>query len=362
MPGNTYLGTIVPPGQDPTRRARDRRIPKDALPELQQKETSNLDRLPDDQAEVKKNPRLAEEVFRGYDRRDLARLAKSLESKGEDTATQGLTLGLEYRDGRWGDVGARKDKDLPLLTDRLEALRAAGRAASRRDAPGTGCPPGRSPARYPDLPSPDPGAGRPILYRPGRLRSRPEHLFRRHPWHPGCRGRARPGRHSRHHRARGPDAHRRHRAAGWRTLTIPASGETPAWSLSFDGSGRYAGERVLASGLAEHIVCDGKELLHLYPELGPRCATCGDALSPGRARAASSPGRCRPRRTWPTDSTSSASTSAGRRPVPHGLEADRPAVVVHLVFAADGRLAERRLVEVPKNRTLHSARPTKTAS
>ncbi len=58
------------------------------------------------------------------------------------------------------------------------------------------------------------------------------------------------------------------RAAGWRTLTVPAAGGAPAWSVSFDGSGRYAAERVLACGLTEHVVCDGKELLHLYPELG----------------------------------------------------------------------------------------------
>ena len=36
------------------------------------------------------------------------------------------------------------------------------------------------------------------------------------------------------------------RATGWRTLSIPAAGGVPAWSVAFDGSGRYAIERVLS--------------------------------------------------------------------------------------------------------------------
>ncbi len=141
------------------------------------------------------------------------------------------------------------------------------------------------------------------------------------------------------------------RAAGWRTLIVPASGATPSWSISFDGSGRYAVERVLSSGLAEHVLCDGKELLHLYPELGlgaRRSVTrfhrveLADlvpwALPPARDLAHGFDLKCVGERTVAL--------------VPHGLEAKKRAIVVHLVFAADGRLAERRLVETPKDRTL----------
>jgi hypothetical protein len=108
---------------------------------------------------------------------------------------------------------------------------------------------------------------------------------------------------------------------------------------------------VLSCGLKEHIVCDGKELLHLYPELGLagrrtmtrfHRAELTDlvpwALPPAKDLAHGCDVKC-----------------AGERTVallPHGLEADRRAVVVHLLFAADGRLAERRLVETPKDRTL----------
>jgi hypothetical protein len=141
------------------------------------------------------------------------------------------------------------------------------------------------------------------------------------------------------------------RAAGWRTLTFPASGGTPGWSIAFDGSGRYAVERVLSSGLKEHVICDGKELLHLYPELGlgaHRTVTrfhrteFADlvpwALPPAKDLAHGCDVKC-----------------AGERTVallPHGIKADQRAVVVHLLFAANGRLAERRLVETPKDRTL----------
>src|SRR5262249_20255833 len=39
-------------------------------------------------------------------------------------------------------------------------------------------------------------------------------------------------------------------------------------TLTFDGSGRYAAERTLPPGIRERIVCDGKTVLHLYPDLG----------------------------------------------------------------------------------------------
>jgi ferric-dicitrate binding protein FerR (iron transport regulator) len=141
------------------------------------------------------------------------------------------------------------------------------------------------------------------------------------------------------------------RAAGWRTLTVPAAGGLPAWSVSFDGSGRYAAERVLSSGLKEHVVCDGKELLHLYPELGLGArrtvtrfhrADLADlvpwALPPAKDLAHGYDVKCADERTVAL--------------VPCGLKEDDRATVLHLVFADDGRLAERRLVEMPKKTVL----------
>jgi hypothetical protein len=141
------------------------------------------------------------------------------------------------------------------------------------------------------------------------------------------------------------------RAAGWRTATFPAAGGRPAWSLAFDGSGRYAFERVLGSGLREHVVCDGKELLHLYPELG---------LASRRAVTRFHRAELADLVPWALPPAKDLAhgfdvCSAGERTVslmPHGLKIDQEAVVLHLVFAADGRLAERRLVHTAKNKVL----------
>ena len=63
------------------------------------------------------------------------------------------------------------------------------------------------------------------------------------------------------------------RSAGWQSLTIgEPSGVSrrgsPPLTITFDGTGRYAYERTLPLGLKERVVCDGKTLLHLYPDLG----------------------------------------------------------------------------------------------
>src|SRR5262249_58662387 len=39
------------------------------------------------------------------------------------------------------------------------------------------------------------------------------------------------------------------------------------YTITFDHTGRYAWDRTLPGGLKERVVCDGKTLWHLYPEL-----------------------------------------------------------------------------------------------
>jgi tetratricopeptide (TPR) repeat protein len=58
------------------------------------------------------------------------------------------------------------------------------------------------------------------------------------------------------------------RAAGWQRLTLPADGRRPAGVVVFNGAGKFAWEYVLPCGLREQVVCDGKTLWHLYPEIG----------------------------------------------------------------------------------------------
>src|SRR5205807_9047736 len=57
------------------------------------------------------------------------------------------------------------------------------------------------------------------------------------------------------------------RLPGWRAFTLPAEAGSPALTIHFDENGRFAYERTLAFGLRERVVCDGKTLTHLYPQL-----------------------------------------------------------------------------------------------
>src|SRR5262249_40192560 len=52
------------------------------------------------------------------------------------------------------------------------------------------------------------------------------------------------------------------RRAGWRTLTAAGL------AITFDGTGSYSYERTLPPGIRERVICDGKTILHLYPDLG----------------------------------------------------------------------------------------------
>ena len=65
-----------------------------------------------------------------------------------------------------------------------------------------------------------------------------------------------------------PSCSARLRSAGWQSLTIPAAKGAKAYQITFDGSGRYSWDRTLGNGLRERVLCDGKTLWHLYPELG----------------------------------------------------------------------------------------------
>jgi hypothetical protein len=141
------------------------------------------------------------------------------------------------------------------------------------------------------------------------------------------------------------------RASGWRTLTVPAAGGAPAWSVAFDGSGRYAVERVLPSGLKEQIICDGKELLHLYPELGLGARRAVTRFH--RAELADLvPWALPPAKDLAHGHDLKAVGEHTVALLPRGLKAEHAAIVVHLVFGEDGRLEERRLVELPKDKVL----------
>jgi tetratricopeptide (TPR) repeat protein len=145
------------------------------------------------------------------------------------------------------------------------------------------------------------------------------------------------------------------RPQGWQTVTFPAEGDQPALGITFDGTGRYAYERTLPPGIRERVVCDGSTLQHLYPDLGL-----------GARRNISRFHRLEFARSvpWAIPSPDDLARGADVKliaertvaVVPHGSDrkdADGkpiPYATVQYLFAEDGRLTERRIVEMPANK------------
>ncbi len=54
----------------------------------------------------------------------------------------------------------------------------------------------------------------------------------------------------------------------WQTATLRDARGKTVLAIDFDGTGRYRYGRTTRHGLREEVVCDGRQLWHLYPELG----------------------------------------------------------------------------------------------
>ncbi|MCH8923108.1 MAG: hypothetical protein IIA67_08180, partial [Planctomycetes bacterium] len=128
--------------------------------------------------------------------------------------------------------------------------------------------------------------------------------------------------------------------------------------VRFDLAGRYVYERRTADGLRERVICDGRTLWHLYPEIGVGAKRPVSrfhrswlaSLVPWLAPLAEDLMRGADVR-WVGERTIAI--------VPHGWQHLRSTpsravqfVETQLVFAEDGRLAERRRVVVPTGQVL----------
>jgi tetratricopeptide (TPR) repeat protein len=143
---------------------------------------------------------------------------------------------------------------------------------------------------------------------------------------------------------------------GWQTVTVPVGGNHKVYRIIFDGQGRYSYERRLAAGLRERVVCDGKSLWHLYPELGLGARRAVNRFH--RAEFA----RVVPWAVPPAEDLARGADlkCVGPRTVaiiPHPGQAarnGRPVVCqhIHLTFAADGHLLERRVIQMPSGKVL----------
>jgi hypothetical protein len=153
------------------------------------------------------------------------------------------------------------------------------------------------------------------------------------------------------------------RAAGWQTFTLAAEERRATRKITFDGSGRHAYQRTLASGLRERVVCDGKTLWHAYPDLGLAARRAVSRFH--RLDFAAVVPWALPR---PEDLARGADLRLLEERtvavVPHGAGKKGkdgkalPHVEVRFIFDAEGRLAEQRLVSMPGVKVLARAKLT----
>ncbi len=148
----------------------------------------------------------------------------------------------------------------------------------------------------------------------------------------------------------------RARQGGWQALNLARAKGQAGPILLFDGQGRYAWERTLPMGLREQVVCDGPTLLHLYPELGVGARRTVSRFHRAELLAAV-PWLVPPAEDLARGADLVAVDDHTVAVVPHAAGKDgsakpKKSLRLLLIFAEDGRLAERRLVEMPSDKAL----------
>jgi tetratricopeptide (TPR) repeat protein len=146
----------------------------------------------------------------------------------------------------------------------------------------------------------------------------------------------------------------RAREGVWRSLTRPSDSD---WTITFDGTGSHIWDRRLPSGLHEQVVCDGRTLWHIYPELGlaarrklsrfHRQAFTGVVpwvVPPAEDLARGADLRLRDENTVAIVPHGGIARSRDGKP--------QPQRELQLVFSKDGNLASRRVVEMPSRKVI----------
>ena len=142
------------------------------------------------------------------------------------------------------------------------------------------------------------------------------------------------------------------RQTGWRSFTLPADGDEPALTVTFDGRGRYVYERTLFPGFRERVVCDGDNLWHLYPDLHIGAKR---KLSRFHRQAFS---RLVPMALPRAEDLAHGAdlVMVGERTVavvPHGSDNLKDGHErLHLVFDEQGQLSEQQVVEMPSKKVM----------
>jgi tetratricopeptide (TPR) repeat protein len=149
------------------------------------------------------------------------------------------------------------------------------------------------------------------------------------------------------------------RLSGWHALTFPAEAGMPAVTIAFDDAGRFAYDRVLAFGLRERVVCDGKMLTHLYPQLALASSRVANRFHRADL-AAMVPWYLPPVEELARGASLTLVNERTVAIVPNGVAALKKDAdgkmpsyyVVHLVLGQGGKLAERQLVEMPAGKII----------
>lgn len=146
------------------------------------------------------------------------------------------------------------------------------------------------------------------------------------------------------------------RGQGWQRIVLGTKGEPNAFHIDCDGSGRFIYERTLELGLKETVVCDGQTLWHLYPEIGVGAKRTYSRFHRRDLRALV-PWYLPPAEDLARGHDLIRITPNTVAIVPRGVQnrMDKegrvlPYLRVHLVFAENGRLRERQIVEMPSGK------------
>ena len=141
------------------------------------------------------------------------------------------------------------------------------------------------------------------------------------------------------------------RSAGWSCWTVPGKGDKKdALKLYFNGAGQYRCNRTLPSGLIEQVVCDGATLLHLYPDIG-----LGGKRTVQHFQRADLADML-PWLVLPADDLARSFNVklAGDQTIALvPLTEDKAWAELRMVFAREGRLSQRQLVEMPSGKVLY---------
>ena len=187
------------------------------------------------------------------------------------------------------------------------------------------------------------------------------------------------------------------RSRGWESITLPGREGETGITVHYDGSGRHVWERVVSEGLREHVVCDGSTLWHVYREIGlaskrpfsrfhhreftaivpwllpsvDELARRADVVAVDERTVSIVPispasGGRQPSGTTAVESTKPTADNQQTEKTDFKSEisnlkineqmsaASAKPLTLHLVFAPDGRLTERRIVEQASGKILHS--------